>query len=153
MTNEQKAKYKIMSFNRCARYCEQKHNNTSIIISITTYDGDLYEKIKITDTNNVQDILYLSFCDFEYDDMPNGRYMSHKDGQKVAEFVNKWYDKVDTIIVHCEGGISRSAGVCAGIMRAKEGEDYPVFDNRNKHPNMTCYLQTLKGFNYELLKL
>ncbi len=153
MIKKQKVKYKIMDFNRCAKYCEQKHNNTSIIISITTYDGDLYKKIKVTDTNKVQDILYLSFCDFEYDDIPNGRYMSHKDGQKVAEFVNKWYDKIDTIIVHCEGGISRSAGVCAGIMRAKEGYDYPIFNNRNKHPNMTCYLQTLKGFNYELLNL
>ena len=151
LTPEQKNKYKVMSYDSCKRYCSHKHKNTSIIISITTYDDGLYDEIIKTKNNNVQDILYLRFCDLEYED--DSKFcMQYEDGKKIAEFVNEWYDKVDTIIVHCEGGVSRSAGVCAAIMRVKEGDDFPIFDSTTKHPNITCYIQTLKGFNYKLLE-
>ena len=142
-----KNKYRTMDYHGCAKYCSQSHKNTSVIISITTYDGDLKQKIIMSDKNNVKDILYLSFCDFDCEDNPDN-CMSYEDGKKVADFVNKWYGKVDTIIVHCEGGISRSAGVMAAIMRVKEGRDDIIFRNKNKNPNMTCYLRTLKGFGY-----
>ena len=147
LTQEQKNRYKIMSYDACAKYCSKSHKNTSIIISITTYDGDLKEKIIKTKNNNVKDILYLSFCDLNMEDNPE-YCMQDSDAKKVAKFVNKWYDNIDTIIVHCEGGISRSAGVAAAIMRVKEGDDHPIFDNKGKHPNMTCYLKTLKAFKY-----
>lgn len=142
-------KYKIMSYNQCADYCAKKHKNTSVIISITSYDGDLYEKIIKSDQNGVQDILYLSFADLEVCDSPKN-CMQYEDAEKVVEFVNKWYGKVDTLIVHCEGGISRSAGVCAAIMRVKEGDDWIIFDSSAKHPNMTCYYRTLVKFGYDM---
>ena len=142
-------KYKVMSYQQCARYCSQKHENTSVIISITTYTGDLKKKVCITENNNVKDILYLQFCDFEVCDSPT-TCMQYEDAQKIVEFVNKWYGKVDTIIVHCEGGVSRSAGVCAAIMRVKEGDDWPIFESPNKHPNMTCYYRTLITFGYDM---
>ena len=69
-------------------------------------------------------------------------------GKIVADFVNAYYDETDRIIIRCDGGISRSAGVGAAIMRVKEGSDYPIFRSRRKSPNMTCYLATLKGFCY-----
>lgn len=138
-------KYKIMSFDTCNNYCNKSHKKTSVIISITSFPK--MPRVQKTATNNVQDILYLTFADMNYEDSPNG-CMQMEDANKIAEFVNKWYDKVDTIIVNCDGGVSRSAGVCAAIMRVKEGDDWPVFDNRSKHPNMTCYLRTLKAFHY-----
>jgi len=149
LTKEQQDRYKIMSYDRCAKYCSQKHDKTSIIISIVTYEGDLKNQIKITSENNVKDILYLKFCDENIEDNPND-CMQQYQADEVADFVNKWYGKVDTIIVHCEGGISRSAGVCAAIMRVKEGSDTHIFRSSSKSPNITCYLRTLKAFHYDI---
>ena len=147
LNNEQIGKYKIMSRNACERYCSQKHKKRSIIISIKSswdkVDADLHPDTM----NNVRHILRLSFDDCEYEDNAD-HCMSKKDGRKVARFIKKYYDDTDVIIVHCDGGVSRSAGVCAAIMRVMEGDDYPIFDSRTKHPNMTCYLRTLMGFGY-----
>ncbi|MCR5106278.1 MAG: hypothetical protein K6B68_17750 [Eubacterium sp.] len=85
---------------------------------------------------------------FDVSYKPSQCMQEDSNAKKIVSFVNKWYDNVDTIIVHCEGGISRSAGVCAAIMRVKEGTDYPVFRSKSKRPNMTCYLKTLKAFDY-----
>lgn len=155
LTKEQKNRYKILSRKACERYCAQTHKETSVIISIrSTWDKE-EPKIYADDKNRVLAVLPLSFDDVERED--DERYcrehnntfaMSKQDGCNIADFVNLWYDKTDRIIVHCDGGVSRSAGVAAAIMRVKEGDDFPVFDNRNKHPNMTCYLRTLKGFKY-----
>lgn len=143
-----KAKYKILSRKSCEKYCTQSHKKTSIIISIRSSWDRIYPNVYMDDKNNIKAILSLAFCDLTKEDSEID-CMSYEDGVKVAEFVNEWYEKVDTIIVHCDGGISRSAGVCAAIMRVKEGDDWVVFDSSTKHPNMTCYLRTLKGFNYE----
>lgn len=147
LTDVQKNRYKVMSRARCERYCTQKHKNTSMIISIkSTWDREL-PYLSMNRENNVKFILSLSFDDLDIEDDPR-LAMTIEDGKKVANFVNQHYDEVDTIIVHCDGGISRSAGVAAAIMRVKEGDDWPLFDSRIKHPNMTCYLRTLKGFGY-----
>lgn len=144
---EQKNKYKIMSRSTCEKYCRENHSKTSIIISIKSSWDRVVPDVFTSKKNNVKHILFLSFDDCEMEDSPN-HCMQFEDGEKIAKFINKYYDKVEIIIFHCDGGISRSAGVCAGVMRVKEKDDYPVFDNRSKHPNMTCYLRTLKGFGY-----
>ncbi len=147
LTKEQKLKYKVMSRDACERYCRQVHDKSAIIISIKSSWDSVDAEVFTSKTNNVRGILRLAFDDIEYEDNPKF-CMTFDDGQKIARFVNTWYDKVDRIIVHCDGGISRSAGVTAAIMRVKEGDDFPLFDSQRKHPNMTCYLRTLKGFGY-----
>ena len=142
--------YKVFSRQFCERFCKQNHNKTSIIISIkSTWDKQL-PQVFCNEKNNVKAILSLTFDDIEKEDEPfvEGKEfcMTLNDGKKIAKFINTWYDKVDMIIVHCDGGISRSAGVAAGIMRSKEGFDWSIF--KNKIPNITCYLRTLKAFKY-----
>lgn len=148
LTDAQKTRYKVFRRSKCEEYCKQKHSKYSIIISIkSSWDREM-PNVFCDDNNKVKAILSLSFDDVTRED--DKRFcMKPEDGVKIADFVNEWYNKVDRIIVHCDGGVSRSAGVCAAIMRVKEGDDWPIFDNRNKHPNMTCYLRTLKGFNYD----
>ncbi|MBE5844421.1 MAG: dual specificity protein phosphatase family protein [Butyrivibrio sp.] len=147
MDYKRKNRYKVMSRHCCERYCHQKHERSSIIISIkSSWDREL-PSLPMNDKNNVKHILSLSFDDCEFEQTPE-YCMSYEDGEKIADFVNQHYNETELIIVHCDGGISRSAGVAAAIMRVKEGFDDPIFDNRGKHPNMTCYLRTLKGFRY-----
>jgi predicted protein tyrosine phosphatase len=135
-----------MGRSMCEKYCTQRHERTSIIISIKSSWDRVLPNIYISEENNVQGILRLTFDDLEYED--DAKYcMQYQDGYLIAGFVRSW-EGVDSIIAHCDGGISRSAGVMAAIMRVNEGSDHPVFDNKNKHPNMTSYLRTLKGFGY-----
>ncbi len=144
---ERRKEYKIMSRHTCERYCQQNHSRSAIIISIKSSWDKQLPFLPMNSKNKVTHILSLSFDDCDYEQFP--KYcMQYEDGEKIAAFVNKYYYDTDLIIIHCDGGISRSAGVAAAIMRAKEGFDYPVFNNKKKHPNITCYLRTLKGFGY-----
>lgn len=147
LSKSQIDKYKIMSRKTCERYCRQKHEKTSIIISIRSSWDKVMPSLPMNETNNVKHILSLVFDDVDVYIDPK-HCMSWEDGVKIADFVNAYYDEVDTIIVHCDGGISRSAGVAAAVMRAKEGWEAPILDKKSKHPNMTCYLRTLKGFGH-----
>ena len=146
--DENKVKrYKIMSRDRAQKYCLQNHSRTSVIISIRSSWDKVLPSLPMNDKNNVKDVLFLAFDDVDKEDSPEC-CIQPSDAKKVAEFVEKYYDKVDDLIFHCDGGISRSAGVTAAVMRAKEGNDYYVFKINTKCPNMTCYLETLKAFKY-----
>ena len=147
LRKEQIDKYKIMSRKTCERYSTQNHEKSSIVISISSPFDRVAPAICLNEKNKIKDILFLSFGDVEKEDSPK-HCMSLEDGKRIADFVNHYYSEVDQIIVHCDGGISRSAGVAAAIMRVKEGNDASVF--RNKKPNITCYLRTLKGFGYSI---
>jgi putative flippase GtrA len=50
----------------------------------------------------------------------------------------------DKLLVHCESGISRSAGITAAISKYYFGNDNWVFNK--KIPNMHCYMQVLEKF-------
>lgn len=141
-------RYKIMSRASCERYCTQSHSEKSIIISIKSSWDREKPHLYSDNNNNIIAILSLSFDDVDMEEYPEYA-MQDDDGKQVAKFIERYYNNVDTIIAHCDGGISRSAGVIAGIMRVKEGHDHEVFRSKSKYPNITCFLRTLKGFGYK----
>jgi len=129
-------KYRKMARTTCEHYCTQKHPKTSVIISIKTSWDKEWPKIYCDIKNNVQDILFLSF-----DDTEDSRYgMQESDGVKVAQFVRAYLNIVDVIIVHCDGGISRSAGVLYALMQYFERVD----KTKNVH-NELAYDMTMKA--------
>ena len=97
----------------------------------------------------IQDILFLGFDDvggnFTHGTIP----MNAGQAKQVAEFVIKWKDKVDEILVNCEGGISRSSGTCAAIMKYLTGDDSSIFNSSRLCPNMTCYRLVLEALMKE----
>lgn len=114
-------------------------NEDCVIISINEH----YSEIPVFAFNEkIQDILTLFFDDKE-DDV-NG--MNKNQARAVVNFVNKWKEKVNLIIVHCGAGISRSAGVAAAIGKYLNGDDTFVFNNPKYIPNRNCYRQTLNAF-------
>ena len=70
--------------------------------------------------------------------------MKDEDAEAVVQFVGRHSDA--DLIVHCDAGISRSAGVAGGIMKYIFGDDSPVFDSGYHRPNMWCYRKTLEAF-------
>ena len=162
--------FQVMSRRKAIEYAYHDNLETCIIISISNSD-DFCPKFASYSKNNIKDILYLNFDDIQpwrgmkywkkdegliLDQRINSdgfvyeeriyQLMKQEDADKIVEFVNKWYDKVDKIIVHCNAGISRSSGVCAAIMKYKTDSDSQIFDNSYYHPNTHCYNLVLNAF-------
>lgn len=128
----------VMSRKEAERYSHSTHFDESAVISVSTpdeqYDMNIYGSIY----NGIKRILRLSF-----DDVDNGSLaMTEGDAASIAEFVEENKDK--TIIVHCDAGISRSAGIAAAIMKHYNGDDTPIFNSRLYCPNMLCYRMVLE---------
>ena len=54
----------------------------------------------------------------------------------ILDFVDAWKDKVDTIYIACYGGISRSAGIGAGLAAVYGWDDKHIYETRI--PNVHC---------------
>lgn len=83
-------------------------SSDKIIISIRTPEDE--QAVFNAENNSIKDILYLSFYDVsnETQDIFKGySAMMDEDALKIKEFVLKWKDKVDTIIVHCDAGVTQ----------------------------------------------
>jgi hypothetical protein len=63
--------------------------------------------------------------------------------------VNDFKDRVDCAVVHCEAGISRSAGVAAAIGMALNNDDSFIFNDSRFTPNRTCYREVMEAFGLE----
>ena len=144
----------ITAMSRAAamRYCGQKHSVSAAIISISDPNMVYTTSPYCTPENRVTDILPLSFCDADrpgkdvYGNETDGSdLMSDEDARIVALFVQRHLD--DRIIVHCDAGISRSAGVAAAISKHFTGDDSEFFCSGQYRPNMWCYRKTLTALS------
>lgn len=110
-----------------------------VIISITDIDGS---PVCFAKNEKIKAILRLSFNDVDKDDF--GAMLSN-DANSIVRFCLKWLPQTN-LIVHCEAGVSRSAGVCAAILKWYEGSDMQIFGNTYYRPNMHCYREVLNAF-------
>ena len=129
--------YRIFSRPKAKRFSYNVEEPT-ILISISDVDR---KPVQLQRSKNLLDVLRLSFEDVGSD----GEFpMTTEDGKKVIRFVNKYVNRVSCIAVNCEAGLSRSAGVCAALMRILEGYDGDVFSKYT--PNPCCYKRVLEAF-------
>ena len=93
----------------------------------------------------------MARCKVKFDDVERGaaNCITEADALKIVSFVAEEEKCIDKLIVHCEAGVSRSAGVAAAIMKALYDDDRPVFNNPRYVPNMTCYRTVLNVFYSE----
>ena len=97
----------------------------TLIISIRDFKDPDKARVSIKN-ENIKGIVFLNFDDVE----ENDRYYScitDEDAKKICEAVNEMKDFVTQIIVHCEAGVSRSAGVAAAIGKYLNGDDMFIF--------------------------
>lgn len=135
---------RILNRKEAKKFSYESHDFKSAIISITDTDKAdvIFEK---NEANGIRAVLRLKFDDVERD-YKNEHCITKEDAENIVKFVNKNKNKVDKFIVHCEAGVSRSAGVGAAIMKALNGDDWDVFKNPLKCPNMKCYRTVLNAF-------
>lgn len=72
--------------------------------------------------------------------------------KNILDFVSRYSYMVDLIVVHCEAGISRSAGCASALSLIYNGEDQYYFDHYL--PNMLVYRKIInmavkKGFFHD----
>lgn len=99
---------------------------------------------------NRKAVLRLTFNDIESG--PQYQTISKKDARDIANFVMNWYSRVDLIVVHCDAGLSRSAGVAAAIAKTLNTDKYSSnsltsdseFFNHYT-PNMLVYRTTMEA--------
>lgn len=139
----------VMCQHDIEEYASNQHDESSILVSIASIGMPSAMVIPCT-VNNINDVLYINFNDTDCDDEVSGG-ITESDADKIREFIIKYtentYD-IDLIIVNCEAGQSRSAGVAAAIMKYLWNDDTAIFDNRKYTPNRLCYRKVLKSFMY-----
>ena len=138
----------VMSRRDAIKYCYQPHSQRVIMISIS----DPYETYMrgpfSSHENGIAAVLPLAFADAEvpgkdvyYRGVGEEDLISRADAKKIRDFLQRYPDT--DVIVHCDAGISRSAGVGAAILKWATGSDFAIFDDSRYRPNMRCYRMVL----------
>lgn len=110
-------------------------------ISIDTFDGDHPE---IHEDNRVG-LLRVSFGDVLDTTNPEwfekyGEPITDETAQEIWEFVDKYWNEIDLLMIHCQAGASRSPAVAAAIAKRYEGSDSKYFRvGSGFSPNKTVY--------------
>jgi len=141
-------KYKVLSRGMMKVYSYQSHPEHSMVISIYT-PGDRPIQFREADLriSNIDFIFSVCFNDSELgEEKSYGEPISKKQAHDIVNFVKLHKNQVDQIIVHCDAGVSRSAGVCAAIAKALDNDDSYFFQSAFYCPNMTCYRRVLNAF-------
>ena len=99
----------------------------------------------IEDTPYIRDLLLEQFDDV--DDPDHG--MSAEQAENIAAFVQKQENDDVDIIVSCQYGQSRSAGIAAAIAAYLGQDEMKIFSNSNKMPNMRCYALVCQALGIE----
>ena len=131
-------------------YCYNPHAEPTVMISISDQHMQYAAAPLCSEENKVLQILSLCFADAaqpgpaiygyatEVEDL-----MGDEDAAKVAELLRAYPDT--DVIVHCDAGISRSAGIAAAILKHTTGDDSSIFENGLYDANQWCYQKTLKA--------
>jgi len=134
----------VMSRDDAIRYCHKWHETKTVMISISDPYMAYFSAPFCSSTNNVLAIQRLYFTDADkpgrdvYDREVDEKDLIGDGDARLVKRLLKLYPDTD-VIVHCDAGISRSAGVAAAILKAKTGDDTQIFNNYKYRPNMRCY--------------
>lgn len=130
----------VMSRNAAKKVSYKGFDKKTIIISITDVGSKLNTFKK---QNLLLDVLHVQFDDVESGEK---NCISSSDAEKIIGFVNRYLNDAEECIVHCEAGISRSAGIAAALLYILTGTDSQIFDNNKYCPNRTCYSSILNKY-------
>lgn len=132
--------FEVMSREKARHTSFNQNIEDCVIISIT---DTLSPDNEFADNRHIKGILRLKFDDCDFGEK---NCIQKTDGVKIIDFVNNNINNIQKIIVHCEAGVSRSAGVCAALMFIINGSDNPIFDSYQYCPNMSCYRTVLETY-------
>ncbi len=126
--------FDIMSERDAIAFSKETDILPCVMISIRN-PGDA--DVCFAENPGIKAILHLKFYDSE-EELFGSMQMS--DAEAIAAFVNEWKDEVEEIVIHCHEGVSRSAGICAALMKHMNGNDSEIWQDKiHYRPNRRCY--------------
>lgn len=137
---------KIFSRQQAVKQSYTDFDGSKIIISIC----DLFEEKAKFNRNNIsiKSVLNLSFYDIDRNTksiFKGYEPMTYDDAIKIADFVISKKDKVESIWINCEVGVSRSAGVALAIAEYFNIDSSQILNNTTYRPNKLCYKLTKRA--------
>ena len=150
---QENKKVEILVYSRGAIERVAPQEVPHIIISITSRVDDVP---KIPSNSLCLGTLGLTFADADATAGPatsrlaitESDLFSTLQAGEIWSFVRKHLHYIQRIVVHCDGGISRSAGVAGALSKALNGNDEEFFSGRFK-PNMRVYRKLLDAYYQE----
>jgi len=94
-----------------------------VVISVTDPDKP---DVLLQLSPNLRGLLRVRFHDI-HRPKPGFILMDADQANEIAGFVRQWHDKVEIVVIQCEGGISRSAAIAAAIAHRFSGDDLYFF--------------------------
>ena len=109
------------------------------LISIMNHKRDCLERYP------AERVLRLCF-----DDAEDSRFwqnlMTEEQADAICAFVLRYAREIDTLIIHCAAGASRSPAVAAGILGGLRQDESQVWQNPAYHPNPRVYRMVREAF-------
>lgn len=139
-------RFLILNRKLASEYTKNTEIPKTIIVSITDVES---EPNHFYDNPNVVAIHRVQFQDVEKGEQGA---ITMLQAAGILGFVKAHLQNAEIVLVHCEGGVSRSAGVAAALMMIFKGDDIEVFENYKYCPNMTCYRSMLIAEYGEITK-
>lgn len=113
----------------------------SILISITDPD-----KMHATPHPRYENVFYAKFDDADVQVTPDTKLINGSTARNIVGFVKtSILGGVDTVVVNCEAGISRSAGVAAALSYIFNGSDRDIVKIRPMY-NRTVYRAIINAY-------
>jgi len=115
----------------------------AVLISITVPESSfvMYNK-------EYKDVLGLKFHDIDtQSDLLGLKVISKDDVKQIYEFVNKYKNNINHIVVNCDAGQSRSAGVAAALAKILNGDDMEIFKAKPTL-NRMVYSRVMSGWRH-----
>jgi predicted protein tyrosine phosphatase len=119
-----------------AQYMTHTLDCETAIISITDIGS------RLAKFNNNQHI--FSVCRLQFADTLSG--MSAHDAEVLVSFIENSWGQIEQFLIHCEAGISRSAGVAAAICIAHDLDDDFIWESKRFLPNPHVITQMLNAY-------
>ena len=115
--------------------------------------------IRITDTNkkfnSISHIPFKSTLELHFDDVEDGdgspNIITKRHAESILGFIIYNWDLVKHLIICCDGGVSRSAAVAAAIRLRLGMDDWGIWRDGSKAPNMTVFRLLIDTFGIPLL--
>ena len=115
-------------------------------ISISTHEGEWPELKGIDNRVGVLRVAFADVANPNTDGIPKEAIFNHEMAGLLLNFYNLMEQQgVEVMMIHCEAGISRSAGVAAALSKIHEGDDSYYFSSRGPYlPNSLVYRRMLE---------
>jgi len=135
-----KMKIEIMGHKAVYKRLEDNPANTGIVLI-----ADDALDIQNTILDNWKNKKILFFRDIT--DASGYKAMTAVQATEIKDYVLSKKDSMETLIISCHAGVSRSPAIAAGLLAGSGKSDMHIWRNPQYSPNILCYKRMLRAFN------